>query len=185
MRTWQVLHILNGRSERVWGQSRSEVLLLKGRKAFGSYWKNPRQKAQTPGLRSCQRGPPALWHLQAPEGLSVVSSATTLPSHESQLLLLVNSPFPAPRASEGLPITLPYPMDQRMGTWYKLDLSQSPSPWTTITAQRWVSQRLLWISLSSSTSWRSALSFDMAKFCCLVTEVLVAQWCPTLCNPMD
>ena len=116
VKTWQVLYILNGRPERVWGQSRPKVLLLKARKVFGSYWSNPSQKAQTPGLGSCQLGPPALWHLQAPEGLSVVLSATVLPSHKSQPLLLVNSPFPSPCAPKGLPITLPYPMDQRTGT---------------------------------------------------------------------
>ena len=63
----------------------------KREKGLWQLLEQPQPKAQTPGLGSCQPGPPALWHLQAPEGLSVVSSATALPSHKSQALLLANS----------------------------------------------------------------------------------------------
>ena len=93
-------------------------------------------------------------------------------------------PFPAPCAPEGLPITLPYPMDQRTGTWHRLDLSQSPSPCTTIAAQRWLSQTPLRISLSSS-SWWSTLSFDMAKLLLFSRQSVSCSWCLTLCDPVD
>ena len=60
MKTWQVLYILSGRPERVWGQSRPKLLLLKGRKVFAALGATP-AKGSDPrtGIMSTRTTSPA------------------------------------------------------------------------------------------------------------------------------